>query len=260
MSNLAVRRRQAEPTSAASAADSEPAFGHQYLEWKHWTADSFASLSKREECDFAANLRKARTTLPEGSQVLEIGFGNGVFLEFGRRRGWHMHGTEANFGLVERAHLKGFQATHTETLAGFSDGSFQMVAAFDVMEHIPLDLLPEFLIDVRRVLKPGGLFLARFPNGDSPFGRHIQNGDPTHKTAIGSIRGRYLSVEAGFEIVYIGHEVQAIFAGRTHTPHRLFAVPTKKLMNAFLNLVFSPRDPLPFCSANLVMIVRKPGE
>jgi SAM-dependent methyltransferase len=134
-----------------------------------------------------------------------------------------------------------------------------MVAAFDVMEHIPLDLLPGFLSDVRRVLKPGGLFLARFPNGDSPFGRHIQNGDPTHKTAIGSIRARYLAAQSGFDIIYIGHEVQAIFAGATHTPHRLFAVPTKKLMNAFLNLVFSPRDPLPFCSANLVMIVRKPG-
>jgi SAM-dependent methyltransferase len=255
MNRLAIHTRAQEEAAAAP----EASYGDGYLEWKHWSPESFAVLSKREECDFAANLRKARTNLPAGSQVLEIGFGNGALLEYGRRRDWQMHGTEANPALVERARQKGFQAIHAETLAGFADSSFHLVAALDVIEHIPLDLLPGFLAEVRRVLKPGGLFLAHFPNGDSPFGLHIQNGDPTHKTVIGSIRARYLAAQAAFEMIYIGHEVQALWAGATHTPHRLFAVPAKKLMNAFLNLVFSPRAPLPFCSPNLVMIVRKPG-
>jgi 2-polyprenyl-3-methyl-5-hydroxy-6-metoxy-1,4-benzoquinol methylase len=246
---------QLQPVLHSSVA---AGYGAGYLEWKHWNPESFGRLSQRENADFAALLRKARVNVPAGSQVLEVGFGNGTFLEFGRRRHWRMQGTEVNPGLLECATECGFHVTGAETLEDFPNQAFHMVAAFDVMEHIPLQDLPGFLGEVRRALKPGGYFLARFPNGDSPFGRHIQNGDVTHKTAIGSIRARYLAMQADMTVVFLGSEVQAIWAGRTHTPHRLFAVPVKKLMNAFLNLVFSPRDPLPFCSANLQLVLRKP--
>jgi SAM-dependent methyltransferase len=258
-------RREASALALAQARTAEPAppfgesaYGSAYLEWKHWNPQSFGALSVRESADFAALLRKARVHIPAGSPVLEVGFGNGTFLEFGLRRGWAMHGTEVNPGLLECARQKGFEATETETPEPFPSQSFDMVAAFDVMEHIPLEELPGFLRQVRRVLRPGGVFVARFPNGDSPFGRHIQNGDVTHRTEIGSIRARYLATQAVMNVVFLGCEVQAIWAGRAHTPHRLFAVPVKKLMNAFLNLVFSPRDPLPFCSANLELVLRKP--
>jgi SAM-dependent methyltransferase len=246
--------------TADSGADSgAPDYGTDYLEWKHWNPENFGHLCRRENADFAAFLRKARVQIPVGAPVLEVGFGNGTFLEFGRRRGWQMQGTEVNPGLLKRATECGFQVTGAETLEPFPSQAFQMVAAFDVMEHIPLELLPGFLSEVRRVLKSGGYFVARFPNGDSPFGRHIQNGDVTHKTAIGSIRARYLAMQAGMPVVFLDSEVQAIWSDRTHTPHRLFAVPVKKLMNAFLNLVFSPRDPLPLCSANLQLVLRKPN-
>ena len=245
------------PESAISA---EPTvYGAEYAGWKHWTAESFGVLSTREACDFSATLRKAGVSLPAGAIALDIGFGNGTFLEYGRRQGWRMHGTEANPVLVEHARNKGFEALHADSLCGLEDRSFDLVSAFDVLEHIPLDALPGFLNEVKRILRPGGLFLARFPNGDSPVGRHLQNGDPTHRTAIGSHRARYLAETAHFEVVYLWHEVQALWAGAAHTPHRLFALPAKKLMNAFLNLVFSPREPLPFCSPNLVMILRKPA-
>lgn len=240
----------------ASAAES--LYGTTYLDWKHWSAENFAVLSKRERADFAALLRKADISIAAGAHVLEIGFGNGTFLAFGRERGWRMHGTEVNPGLLACARQKNFAVTDTDTLAPFSSESYEMVAAFDVMEHIPIEELPGFLREVRRVLKPGGVFVARFPNGDSPFGRHIQNGDPTHKTAIGSIRARYLTRQAGMDVVYLGHEVHALWTGTGHTLHRLFAIPIKKLMTAFLNAVFSPRDPLPWCSPNLELVVRKP--
>jgi len=256
--------RSSSDSAASGPEEGQPQpgaqdYGSAYLEWKHWNPENFGTLTAREEADFSALLRKANVQMPENTRVLEIGFGNGTFLEFGRRRRWRMHGTEVNPGLLECAVENGFHVTQAETLESFPSQAFQMVAAFDVMEHIPLEALPGFLTEVRRVLKPDGYFLARFPNGDSPFGRHIQNGDVTHKTAIGSIRARFLAAQACMEVVFLDCEVQAIFAGRTHTPHRLFAVPVKKLMNAFFNLVFSPRDPLPFCSPNLQLVLRKPN-
>ncbi len=256
-------KRSDSPSDGVAAGSYElscaAGYGAGYLEWKHWNPENFGLLSPRERADFAALLRKAKIDVSEGAPVLEIGFGNGTFLEFGRRRGWQMQGTEVNPGLLECATRCGFHVTGAETLDDFPSRAFQMVAAFDVMEHILLELLPGFLGEVRRVLKPGGYFVARFPNGDSPFGRHLQNGDVTHKTAIGSIRARFLAQQAAMQVVFLDSEVQAIWAGRTHTPHRMFAVPVKKLMNAFLNLVFSPRDPLPFCSANLQLVLRKPN-
>ncbi len=160
-----------------------PAYVCAYLEWKHWRPENFGVLSTQENADFAALLRKAKVDLPDGSRVLEIGFGNGTFLQFGRQRRWKMHGTEVNRGLLDCAWETGFPVTETDTLEPFPSQAFEMVAAFDVMEHIPLEALPGFLSEVRRVLKPDGVFVARFPNGDSPFGRHIQNGDVTHRTA-----------------------------------------------------------------------------
>lgn len=254
--------RSSQSTDVApdqSAAVRGTAYGRAYLEWKNWSPENFGVLSTRENADFAALLRKGKVNIPQEARVLEIGFGNGTFLTFGRRRGWRMHGTEVNPGLLACAAERGFEATDAGTLELFPSQAFQMVAAFDVIEHIPLEELPGFFGEVRRVLKPSGYFVARFPNGDSPFGRHIQNGDVTHKTAIGSVRARYLAARAGMEVVFLDCEVQALLAGRTHTPHRLFAVPVKKLMNAFFNLIFSPRDPLPFCSPNLHLVLRKPN-
>jgi SAM-dependent methyltransferase len=51
-------------------------------------------------------------------------------------------------------------------------GSFDCVVAVEVLEHVPCD--SEFVHEVHRVLKPGGVFLMTTPNGDY---RHNTNPD-----------------------------------------------------------------------------------
>ena len=34
------------------------------------------------------------------------------------------------------------------------------------------------------MLKPGGLLMLRFPNGQSPFGRYLQHADHTHRSTL----------------------------------------------------------------------------
>ena len=60
------------------------------------------------------------------------------------------------------------------TRSSFRDCCFDCVAAVEVLEHVAADAA--FLEEVRRVLKPSGMFLMTTPNGDS-----VPNHNPDHK-------------------------------------------------------------------------------
>jgi SAM-dependent methyltransferase len=245
-----------EGFQSGGQVDAGARYGSEYLDWKDWNPETFGVLSKHEEADISAKLRKSKAVLPPRCRVLEIGFGNGSFLAYGAKRQWEMHGTEVNAGLLERARQRGFRVVHADSFNLFPDNHFDMVAAFDVLEHLPQDDLLNFLRDIQRVLVDGGVFIARFPNGDSPFGSFFQNGDPTHMTAIGSLKVRYLARELGVELVYVGGEPQSLFAGLPYFAHRILAIPTKYLMNLFVNLIMFPRYEVSFFSPNLVSVFR----
>jgi len=51
------------------------------------------------------------------------------------------------------------------TASKLQDGSFDCVVAVEVLEHVERDR--DFLRHVRRVLRPGGMFLMTTPNGDN---------------------------------------------------------------------------------------------
>lgn len=249
--------RQVNAPLAETGNEIDASYGNAYLQWKSWGAENFGTLSRQEEIDISAQLRKSKTMLPAQSRVLEIGFGNGKFLAYGKKRQWEMHGTEVNSGLLESARRQGYHVVHTDNLKPFLDNQFNLVVAIDVLEHVPQEELFAFLQEIQRVLQNGGVFIARFPNGDSPFGRFIQNGDPTHLNTIGSGKARYFAKKLGVEIVYLGAEAQPIWGGgAAHFAYRAIAVPIKYMMNLVLNFLFTPRTCRALCSTNLVMALR----
>ena len=231
-------------------------YGDTYAKHKSWNDERFGVLTVREEADLTAIIRKAKVSIPPQSRVLEIGFGNGRFLVYGRKRKWEMHGTEMNELLLQRARRNGFDVIHADNLDSFASDYFDLVVAFDVLEHVPGHRIHGFLTDVKRISKDKAVFIARFPNGDSPFGRFSQHGDPTHITTIGSHKARYFAEEAALDIVYIGGEAQPLWAGLPHFVYRLIANPLKKLLNLTLNFLFCPGEYRSLCSINLVIILR----
>jgi SAM-dependent methyltransferase len=172
-----------------------------YTDWKQWRG--FGKLPASQERYFARELAMLRPL--RGKRILEIGFGNGGFLSFARAQGAEVHGTEMIPELVQAARQAGFDVSDgSAILQGKKHaGSFDAVVAFDVLEHMDKDELAEFFGAVHALLKPDGAFLARFPNGDSPFGRRYQNGDLTHKTAIGSGLIEHLAAVSGFRMVAV---------------------------------------------------------
>jgi SAM-dependent methyltransferase len=234
-------------------------FGEEYRRWKQWTVEDFGKLGRTQRRYFDLELRRVHGPLATGSPVLEIGFGHGQFLEYGREMGWKLSGTELNESLVVAASQRGVDAYCCASLERLRSEHFALVAAFDVLEHVPPREIATFLHEIHRVLVPGGGLLARVPNGDSPFGLPYQNGDPTHVNALGSGKFRSLARQVGFELDFIGGEAEPVLGvGAALTVHRLLAIPAKALLNGIANLIFFPTQSLSFCSANLTAVMRKP--
>jgi SAM-dependent methyltransferase len=247
------------PESKVRDKEIEESYGSDYLKWKSWgEGSSFGKLKKQEEAYFAAELRRTQSMFSSNSKVLEIGFGNGSFLKYAKDKKWDVFGTEINEYLVRVALESGFNVIHSDNLTDYNENIFDLVVAFDVLEHIPQSDLPNFISEVKRILKKGGVFIARFPNGDSPFGLPNQNGDITHITTIGTGKVYYFAAQCDMDIVFVGGEAQPLFVKNLlHFAHRLISVPIKKLLHLVTKLIFFPRSNISFYSSNLTLIYKK---
>lgn len=231
-------------------------YSEQYLDWKSWDSGNFGALSHGDEKYFSREIERTGLSLPPGSRVLEIGFGNGGFLQYGLRRQWDIAGIEVNDKLVDMAARKGFTASRADSLAEIPADSFDLVVAFDVLEHIAQDEMIGYLRQIQRVLKPGGCFLARFPNADSPFGLLYQNGDPTHVTALGLGKVKYFASQLGAEVVFVGGQAQSIFDhGKRHLLRGVLEILAKRIIDGFVSRAIYRRK-VAFCSPNLVMVYK----
>ncbi len=98
-----------------------------------------------------------------GPDVLEIGFGDGYGASFLASRPGvrQVHAVDLFEANVERARRRypdpalAFSRMDATQLT-FPDRSFDLVVSFQVVEHIPSALLPDYARQIRRVLKPGG--------------------------------------------------------------------------------------------------------
>jgi SAM-dependent methyltransferase len=114
-----------------------------------------------------ANLRFLELTelLAAGRRILEIGSGRGTMIATLRKRGLRVVGIEPAAALAadaRRLHGGLPLARMSGTALGFSDGSFDLVLSFDVLEHIADS--DAHLAEVRRVLVPGGAYALQTPN------------------------------------------------------------------------------------------------
>jgi len=172
-----------------------------YADWKNWHGE-FAP-SDRDARYFAAEL----ADIPlQGKRVLEIGFGNGSFLAWAKALGAEVVGTEIDAAMIQRALARGFDArpASLDALAAANE-RFDLIVAFDVFEHWDKPTLVASLVQFAALLGPDGQLLARFPNGQSPFGRVHQYGDLTHQTVLSASSISQLASMTGFTVVRVGN-------------------------------------------------------
>lgn len=229
-----------------------------YSEWKGWSGqEAFGSRSRGDDAYFDRELREVRAQAGKVADVLEIGFGDGRFLSYARAQGWNVSGTELLPEQVAAARDASFTAHSAEDVTGLADASFDVVAAFDVLEHIPESESVDFLTTLASKLRPGGAMILRYPNADSWLGNVFQYGDPTHVAAIGSIKMQFLAARAGLEIVkYRGATRRGFATSMVNGVHAITAGTIARVVAFFQKAIHFPGLPVVLSTSNVVCVLR----
>lgn len=132
----------------ANSGFAQEGYARIHATWKHW-------------------MPWVRGEVGAGARWLDLGCAYGFLVEEARGAGFRAVGLDASAYALRQASGHAGEAAgrlaqgHAETLP-FADDRFDVVSAFDLVEHVPD---PErLLVEVARVLRPGGLLLAATPD------------------------------------------------------------------------------------------------
>ena len=259
---MGVQSRRSSRIESPHVSNDEPDSGSSdYVEWKGWVDKSpFGLLSAGEAAYFTSELKDVRAGQDGIRDVLEIGYGNGSFLAYCRSKGWKVTGTELDPGLVQAGIDSGYEVFAADRMDQLAGRTFDLIAVFDVLEHIPQESVPAFLIELSSSLREGGKMIFRFPNADSWLGNPLQNGDPTHVTAIGYLKMTFFALQSGLEVVaFRGARRHGFATSVANGIYALVAGPVISVSAAIKRALYFPGLPVVLSTSNVVCIVRRAG-
>jgi SAM-dependent methyltransferase len=189
-----------------------------------------------------------------GGRLLEIGCANGLFLDAMRRvGGWHVQGVEVNESAARYARERlGLDVVTGELAdAGFPHDHFDVVAMWDVLEHVHDP--EETLRGIHLALKPDGVLVLRLPLLDSwdrrLFGRYWVGWDaPRHLVTFSLRTLRRLLRQTGFRMEqassisgsYPAFALSVRFWAREHLPPRAQKELRTAMESPFVRVATSP--------------------
>jgi ubiquinone/menaquinone biosynthesis C-methylase UbiE len=109
---------------------------------------------------------------------------------------------EANGQLVEAGRQRGLEIIHgdvIEHLRGLPEASLQAVTGFHLLEHFEFQDLLQLLVEIHRVLRPGGVVVVETPNPKNlVVGACNFYADPTHRQPLFPETLQFLLDSVGF--------------------------------------------------------------
>lgn len=236
---------------------------HALEDW-YWWFVARRNASARMIRDFAPQERPLR--------ILDAGCGTGGMLDLYRTWGdADAVGIDLSPDALGFSHGRGHEhlVGGDLTLLPFRSGSFDVVTALDVIEHVPDDA--RALAEISRVLRPGGILVATVPAYQFLWGPH--DVALHHQRRYSSAQFRNLVQSGGLQVERHSHLLAALFPlaaamrllGRNKKGNQSSATLPRvpPLMNRALiafqgaELELARRAPLPF-GLTIMVVARKP--
>jgi len=204
-------------------------------------------LKERDQCleDIKEELIFLNSLVP--GRILDVGCGLGWLLS-GLESGWEKHGVEVS--RFAAGHARKFGTIYVGSLeeAKYRDGFFDVVVMYHVVEHMEDPV--RAIVEVRRIVRPGGKLLLGSPDFDSGCARRFGEKyrllhDPTHISLFTNDSMHRFLRDHGFVIERVEYP---FFETRHCTP--------ENLMRLFDKSKVSP----PFYGNYMTFYCRRPGE
>lgn len=169
--------------------------------------------------------------------VLDVGCGRGEWLELLSDSNLAAGGVDFNSAMVAENKERGLaveRADALQYLRSLPENSQGGVTGFHIIEHLPFEVLMDFLGETNRVLKPGGVAIFESPNCKNiVVGASNFHSDPTHRAPVFPDTAAFLLERQGFERIQIEY-ISPVEASAIHASDS----EVSKLHNWF----YGPRD------------------
>ena len=178
------------------------------------------------------------------ARILDFGCGMGQFLLFLQDRGYgNAQGIDVSRSQIEYCSSIGLQnvslETDPRTFLENHVGTFELIVALDVFEHLQKSTIIPTLRAIRAALKPGGIFFMRVPNIAAAVGPWTRYMDFTHELSYCDRSAYQILSEADFNDI-------RILPSRTFYNHRILGKMFELARSSFylgLKLVYYLQAP-----------------
>lgn len=135
---------------------------NKYYKTYAYENNYYSPITKHRYLTLLNSFKKYRKT----NKILDVGCGNGFFLEAAREQGWEVYGTEYSEKAIEILKEKGIKSYKGKLeIRDFNEESFDVITSFEVLEHInnPQEEIKNFYY----LLRNNGILYVTTPNFNS---------------------------------------------------------------------------------------------
>lgn len=126
---------------------------------KYSRADSISDITVKRYLELLEIFERYK----QKGRILDVGAGDGHFLEVAKKAGWDVYGTEYDDRAIALCESKGIKMLKGKLkVDDYEDDFFDVVTSFEVMEHI--NNPREELEIIKKILRKGGALYITTPN------------------------------------------------------------------------------------------------
>lgn len=155
------------PVFEPSAEFSEMSLDFQYTQFQYQITEEVLQHDRQQFFRQVEMVSKLSGAHLNAGRFLDIGCGSGATVRAAVDSGWDAVGIDIDPKLIElgKAQLNVDLRCSPLLESGFDENQFDFIRLRDVIEHLPNPY--EVLLEVKRLLAPGGLVLIATPNEDA---------------------------------------------------------------------------------------------